>query len=119
MIYITRQDIIGILKKWSRGEVDAEAVHDWAHARYPLDDYEFDDREGEDSAAKEVLAHLDNLDMNLVTQDDIPALIEFLNTPAGQFPTGYDRWQRYEKSVNTAERRKKLRRDPLYKPFCK
>ena len=102
---ITRQDLIELLEKWSKGELDAENVHSWALSIYFNDNYEKNDWEGDDSVTNEVLGHLDMLDMNFVTTDDIPALIEFLKTPLNPIQQNVLEFLPKQTSVQEAVRR--------------
>lgn len=115
---VTRKVIIDTLIKWSEGEVDHNVVFDWANSLYLNEGVTLEDWEGDDSVSNEVLAYLDTLDMNLVVKDDIPALLEFLGTRSGGFKEGYIKWQSYKDSIDFNERKSRLGREPLYRPFC-
>ena len=73
--------------------------------------YSFIDQEndGNDSVTNEVLAYLESIDMNLVTQEDIPACFEFLDTAPGRFQEGYRKWDNYLESINYEKRKKMLK----------
>ena len=115
---VSRGEVIDVLQKWLKGEVDEEELYRWAGSRYSVSDYDVEDREEDDSITNEVLGHLDMMDMNLVVKEDIPAMIEFLNTPKGKFNEGYSQWARYTKSINYKQRKEKLRHNPFYKTYC-
>ena len=116
---ISRSDIVQLLKAWQRDDVTAAEVQAWAEGIYIPGTFEVDDYEGGDSVCAEVLQHLDCLDMNLVIQEDIPLLLEFLSTPKGQFSLGFERWDRMTKSIDYRQRMKLLRGIAPYSPFCK
>ncbi|HHP7236477.1 MAG TPA: hypothetical protein ACFCUC_17730 [Desulfobacterales bacterium] len=116
---MTRSKIIKILKAWENNKATVQEVWKWANEHYFPGETDFDDWEGDNSAANEVLCELDSLDMNLVTQEDIPIHIEFLETPKGKFEIGFQRWQKKIKSIDFKERCKKLRSHRIYGPFCK
>ncbi|NQD38710.1 hypothetical protein HPT27_16930 [Permianibacter sp. IMCC34836] len=119
-IFVSRADVADILAAWGRGDLSAVEVHEWAEMRYWPSDLEVDDEEDEDnSVCREVLHHLDSLDMNLVIQEDIPAMLDFLSTPRGQFSTGYERWDRITKNIDYKKRMMQLREIEPYSPICK
>lgn len=118
---ITRKDVMQILQSWNQGEISAEAVQNWAGERYATDKYDCADWESEDgfSVTSEVLAHLDMLDMNLLVQDDIPAYLEFLSAPVGDFDNGFATLKKYLESVDLEKRKRQLKEIFPYAPFCK
>lgn len=116
---ITRSDIITILKDWENNKTSAKEVLNWASKRYFPGETDFDDWEGEDSAANEVLCELDSLDMNLVLPADISIHIEFLQTPKGKFEQGLQRWKENINQINFKKRCQELRDHEIYGPFCK
>ena len=117
---ITQDNIKEMLGKWAQGLLTAEEMHEWAGQYYQNDAYEFVDWEGadENSVTNEVLAHLDMLDMNLVTHEDIPQYLAFLASPAGGFDEGLSILERYLNSVDMDTRKKQLKGIVPYKPFC-
>ncbi len=58
------------------------------------------------------------LDMNLLTVEDIPAYIEFLNTAQGDFSKAKAKLQKYLNSIDISERKKQLAQIEIYSPFC-
>jgi hypothetical protein len=110
---ITRDDLRSLLTAWHAGSHSAADVHSWAEARFAVDAWEC-----EDDVANEVLAQLDMLDMNLVTRDDVPALLAMLDVPSGQ---GAGASQQFEARISSSDlerRKKQLATDPTYAPFC-
>ena len=78
---VTREEVAQKLSEWASGRTSSAEVHGWASALFLSEDVDFADWEGdEDSVTKEVLGALDLLDMNLVTPQDVPALLAFLGT---------------------------------------
>ena len=118
-IFITRLEIIKILKAWKNNEATTKEVWDWAQERYRPGETDFDDWEGDNSAANEVLSELDSLDMNLVLPEDIPIHIEFLETPYNNFEEGFQRWQKKIKRIYFKKRCEKLKGHEIYGPVCK
>ena len=72
---VTRAELILLLKEWQADRLSAAEVHEWAEQRYLPADFEVDDDDASGSAAAEVLARLDMLDINLITVEDIPRLL--------------------------------------------
>ena len=115
---VTREEVAQKLSEWASGRTSSAEVHGWASALFLSEDVDFADWEGdEDSVTKEVLGALDMMDMNLVTPQDIPALLAFLGTPVGGFSGGYEKMKKWFDSVDYAARKTCLQSDPLYAPF--
>jgi hypothetical protein len=121
MKIIKRKDIEQILLNWSGNILSTNEVLDWADNRYPFENVDYEDWEGDPpkSVSNEILAHLDSLEMNLVTKDDIPAMIRFLETPIGDFERGFKKWCDYNSSIDIRKRIKELQGIPFYEKFCK
>ncbi|HET6266500.1 MAG TPA: hypothetical protein VFG11_02195 [Acidobacteriota bacterium] len=116
---ISRAIISHILKAWLGTEMLPEEVQHWAEIRFNSGAFELDDWEDQGSIANEALALLDTLDLNLIIEDDIPALLEMLDTPPGKFEAGFAKWQEYFRAVDIKKRAQDLAgRDP-YAPYCK
>ena len=75
MAVVTADSVESRLRDWQAGRVTAAHIHEWAENTYAVSAWE-----PESDAVNEVLAQLDMLDMNLVTPDDIPALIAALRS---------------------------------------
>ena len=117
---VSREDVIAMLIKWQQRDVDAKHIHTWAENIYMVDGYSYDDWEdGEsNSVTNEALAALDMLNMNLMTEEDIPAYIEFLKSPAGCFKEAYIQLQKHLDSIDYNGRKKELAEIEVYAPFC-
>jgi hypothetical protein len=89
---VTRAELITLLEEWQAGRLSATEVQEWAEQRYVPGDFEVDDNEDSGSAAAEVLAQLDMLDINLITVDDIPHYLELLHSPHGTLPEALERF---------------------------
>ncbi|HEX2569680.1 MAG TPA: hypothetical protein VH877_08990 [Polyangia bacterium] len=115
---ISRHDLVQLLERWQRKELDAAAVCAWVGARWPSDDVSFTDREGELSVAREVVEELDLLMVHLLTPEDVPALLRLLAAPPGASAAAVEDFRRYCAAIDRPSRSRKLRKDPLYSPFC-
>ena len=108
MAVITAAIVESRLREWQAGRVTAAQIHEWAENTYAVSAWE-----PESDSVNEVLAQLDMLDMNLVTPDDIPALIAALRSDdfealiADHFAT-----------VDFLGRRTQLAGVSPYAPFC-
>ena len=121
MSTLTRPEILDKLNKWAIGEISPVDIHNWAVDLVNGGETEFADWEGDGrfSVAKEAIAELDMLDINLVTNDDVPIFIEFLTTPADQFEAGYIKFIGSLQQINRAARKKTLKKVEPYKIHCK
>lgn len=105
---IKASDIQCVLNQWALGELNESQVHAWAEDRFCTDDYNC-----ESEAANEVLGRLDTMNMNLVTSEDIPVLIEALFSPDFEFIL-----ITHDRQVDITARKMELRSVPLYMQFC-
>ena len=117
--YVTRGEIIHVLKKWQRAEFDTRQVWDWASHRFLCGAIDYDDREESLSVAHEMLSMLDSLDMHCVLVEDVPMHLAFLATPIGAYEAGYRQWRQALEEIDFSARRQRLKDDAIYGPFCK
>ncbi len=123
MEYIKRDDAIKMLTKWKNNELSELELYEWANEKYNnilLDKLDFNDYEDDNcSVMKEVLQYLESMNMNLIIKDDIPSLLDFLNSPNGEFKNSYAIWKKYNDAIDYLDRKKKLKNTPFYSKFCK
>ena len=110
------RDVIQILlERWGSGTIDEREVHE--EAERLCDQYEewptLPERHPE-SIAMEVLSHLEILNHQLITREDIPAMLAFLDTPLGKERQGWKTWRRYWDRLNLRSRRKVLKHNLYY-----
>ena len=67
-----------------------------------------------ESIAIEVLSHLEILNHQLITREDIPAMLTFLDTPLGKELRGWKTWRRYWDGLNLHSRQNVLKNNPYY-----
>jgi len=113
---VSRDELRELLRRWQAALIDEKAVHETAEAwtdRYPekLPTYPHTDPR---SIADEVLSQLEILDAQLITPEDVPALLAFLETPTGQEQAGWNRYQRYWDGVDFNQRIRELADIPYY-----
>jgi hypothetical protein len=109
MAVITADTVESKLRKWQAGEVTTTEIHDWAENTYAVSA-----SEPESDAVNEVLAQLDMLNMNLVTKDDIPALVAALRSKDFE-----SLLEEHFATVDLNLRKSQLAEIPLYAPFCR
>ena len=114
---LKRDELAQRLRDWQAGRVSTEALLRWAETQYLSDDVDYDDWEGDDSVANEVLAALDMLHMNLALPEDAPIYLQFLATPSRQFQAGYTKYRQALEAIDYPSRRTSLRDMPFYAPF--
>lgn len=110
-----RDELKYLLRSWQSGEIDERVVHEraeriWRHSIPHVEYHEEDPK----SIADEVLSNLEILDWQLITPDDIPAMLEFLNTLPGKEREGWQSWHSYWDSVDMEGRRLALLDNPYY-----
>jgi 23S rRNA A2030 N6-methylase RlmJ len=117
---IKRKDLKEKLLQWQQGEITAHELNDWAGENYPNDEIEYEDWDDAESnsVTNEVLAALDMMDMNLMTPEDVPAFLNFLETDPVSFEDGYEKLQSYLKQIDIKKRSAVLAVDPFYERFC-
>ena len=111
---VDRSVLRSLVLRWATGELTERNVHETAEGLWesqPWPNYsEADDR----SVALEVLTQLDILNHQLITREDIPALLDFLDTPPGQAARGWKHWRQYWDGIDFAQRRRELATNPYY-----
>lgn len=107
-----------MLKQWQSAAVSTQQVWDWASHRFQAGHADYDDRDGSESVAHEMLSMLDSLDMHFMLVEDVPLHLAFLQTPLGAFEEGYSRWRHALAGIDIGSRKQMLRNDPVYALHC-
>lgn len=109
-----RMKVRDLLEKWLRGEVGEHEVMEEAERLIDTLGWpEFP--EGDDrSIAMEVLSQLEILGHQLITKQDIPAMLHFLSADTGHSLEAWSQWREYWNGVDFSERRQKLKGNPFY-----
>jgi hypothetical protein len=92
----------GIHEEAVKRSGDPQAATDWTY-EYPKSDIR--------SIGFEVLKKISSAwkkPFERLTTQDIPAILEFLDTPPGKSLEAWDKWEKYWANLNYPERRKKL-----------
>ena len=105
---VPREEVEALLRRWERGDVDVQQVHseaerlinEWNWPEFPRSDPR--------SIVVEILMQLEILNHQLITEEDIPAMLAFLAAQADFEADGWQAWKAYWKGINLEARRKKL-----------
>lgn len=108
----TRDEVRQVLLSWQAGHLSPREVQEWADHRYPTHGAV------EDDLVVEMLARLDMLNMNLMTSDDIPVLLNALDLPEDRIDEAFDLLEQHDAIVDVAHRKRALGNDPFYGRFC-
>lgn len=73
MNIVTRHNLRDLLVSWQAGKVSTLEVQAWADDRYQMDDWD-----SEDDVTNEVLSFIAMLDINLITVNEVPLLLQAL-----------------------------------------
>jgi hypothetical protein len=103
---VDRAEVEEVLARWATGALSAREVKAFTVGA-----------QAEDQAVREALAELDLLEVFLLTKDDVPALMRLLATSS--FERALEEWTKYRDSIDLAARSRALKKDPLYRPFCR
>jgi hypothetical protein len=71
------------------------------------------------SVSYEVITALSIIGVLQLTREDIPMLVDYLNTPPGQISGGKESFNDIFGKINFEERVKELRKDPFYSRYLK
>lgn len=109
-IIVTREYLISLLQAWKEGKITASEISSTA-SKLLWDIKVLDEENGDDySVTAEVVDLLDSLDVNLITEEDIDAYIEFLHTPIGEYEQGCHKlWEKHKSKINYKERKERLK----------
>ena len=115
MLSVNRKELRDLVKRWVQGELDERDVHETAEALCETwedwPDYEEDDPR---SIAIEVLSQLELLNQQLVTTEDVPMILQFLNTPPGKEQAAWLSWKAYWDELDFEVRQRSLQAKPYY-----
>src|SRR4051794_3941721 len=103
-----RRVLVELLERWARGEITERQVHeeaetlieDWGWPRLPKSDPR--------SIPVDVAHELEALNVQWIFEDDIPAMLTFLNTPAGGEAEAWRVWESYWEGIDYDDRKAKL-----------
>ncbi len=108
-----RENILEVVKNWNESLISEFEVHNFAEKLLEQTEI-LDDSESIDEIASEVLVQLDIMNHQLITKDDIPAIIEFLKTPKEKEIKGWEIWKNYWENIDFNKRKIELKNNPFY-----
>ncbi len=114
MKYLERETIKDLLEQWELGKIDEKHVHSQAETLWGQEDWPNYSKEDPKSIAIEVLSQLDILNVQLIMKEDIPILIEFLNTEPGKELEAWKKWEKYWNNIDFEKRKMLVKDNPYY-----
>lgn len=111
---VSRKLLLDLMDLWKKGDLDETQLHERAEALWEQKDWPLYAEDDPHSIAIEVLSQLDILNHQLITREDIPAIVDFLSTPEGQEKAGWDAWKRYWDDMNLEKRKNELKNNSYY-----
>ena len=113
---------------WKNDKISKEEIQEWG------DNIDFQLRFGEVNISDdefyiglEVTSYLGFINMNLTTKDDIPHVLEYMDTAkrySEKFENlsiedkAYIKWYKYRDNINYRKRAEELKDDPFYREYC-
>ena len=107
---VRREELRSVLARWQHGELSHSQVYDWSNEHFGLEQMD-----GGDSVVNEILAHLDIMDVNLTTPDDVPIFLAMLDADSEADAT--ELLRRHGDALDLDVRITKWRTDPFYAPW--
>ena len=103
-----------ILQQWQTGRLDEHDVCELAEKLWDSSEWPNYPEQDARSIPIEVLAHLSVLYYQLITKEDIPAMVEFLRVSPGEEAKAWARWREYWSQVDFEARKEALKESPYY-----
>ena len=107
---VSREELAALLLRWHSGAATADEVKAFAGQAVGRG-------VPRDETLHEVLAELDVMEVHLLTSEDVPALIAFLDSC--DLETGMREWARHRDAIDLDARSKRLKKIEFYRPFCR
>lgn len=104
-----------LLSEWQAKRSTAEEVQQEAEGLWEAGEPwpEYPDRDPQ-SIVAETLMQLAMMHVQWIIPEDIPVLLEFLDTPAGEEEQAWQKWKRYWDEMDMEARRKKVEGNIFY-----
>ena len=119
-----RQKIID----WQNGKISKEEMQEWGdNIDFQLRFGEVDIDDDEFYIGLEVASYLGFININLTTKEDIPYVLEYIDTAKRyneKFENffiedkAYKKWYKYRDNINYRKRAEELMNDPFYREYC-
>ncbi len=115
MSEVKRDVLRRLLARWQSGELNERTVHQEAEVLWEANDSwpECEDTDPR-SIGIEALSHLDILNHQLITREDIPAFLHFLEAPEGHESDAWREWRKYWETVDFDARKCELADNAYY-----
>jgi hypothetical protein len=114
-ITFIRQQLFDILTKWLNGELSTKEVHEEAEEMVTaFEEWPRVSKAHANAIPLEILSNLEVLNYQLITQEDIPAMLKFLATPPGSEKRAWEEWERYWENIDLESRKRILSDNPYY-----
>ena len=112
---VTIKQIRQKIVDWQDDTITKEELQGWG------EDIRFEANlsEEEEFIGIEVIAYLEFININLTTKEDIPYVLNYLDTAKPYKDEAYNKWNRYLKGIDYKKRAKELKDDQFYAPFCR
>lgn len=105
-----------LLNNWAEGHINEQQVHVDAEVMFEelQSNIQKPITEGHILIIYEVLSQLSILNYQLITVEDVPVIVQFLNTLQGQEQEGWRKWRSYWDNLDIKQRRKLLEENSYY-----
>lgn len=115
----TRDIVRSKLQDWQKAKLTNQQIWEWAlNEWFPIeDDYEDLERSANgtwESICRDIIWMLEDLNQNHISKKDIPILLEYLDTPLGQYQVGKNRIDNYFENIDWNSRKQELIGVPPY-----
>ena len=110
-----KSELILLLEQWHAGLIDEKSVHSRAEAYYGA--YREDDEETlspQDALVYHAICILEVLPAYMILQEDVPFIINFLNTGPGREDEAMDAWDDYWNLLDYEARKRRVSQNPYY-----
>jgi hypothetical protein len=109
-----RLSLRSLLLRWQSGEVSESQVHEQAERIWALHRWPEVPPGDPGSIVTEIAQTLESLNVQWVVVEDVPAILSFLETLAGNELDGWSAWQSYWGAVDFTAREHSLKSNPYY-----
>jgi len=107
--------VLEILEDWKSGKINEIIAQEKAEKLYEeFMHYENLSYNNPEAIAYEVLCQLEILNHQLIIKEDIPFIVDFLNTKQGEEKKAWESWQNYWDEIDVDDRLDKLRDNSFY-----
>ncbi|RZI45291.1 hypothetical protein EDM53_05475 [Rickettsiales endosymbiont of Peranema trichophorum] len=114
---ITVQEVRQKIIDWRDGVMTTEEIQGWGEEKYTSNDLRNASlSEREHFIVIEVLQYLEFINMNLVTKDDIPHILEFID--GADHNDAYKKWNEYLNNIDYKSRADLLKGEAFYEDYC-